>query len=140
MIPKVFLLAFLSLQSSSSRSHAQSPNEGDAAFLEGTARVDVLNEPTTTFHAATAAIGSKQTVSEIEDLNSPKVQTIGDDSQIPIQISTEKDEDAVIQRGAREINVIPFPLPPPFFPPFLHPAIKMSPCTNEKKIQPKDLR
>lgn len=123
MIPKVFLLAFLflSLQSSSS-SNAQSANEGDAAFLEGTARVDVLNEPTTTFHAAASAIGSKKTVSGIEDLNSPKVQFIGDDSQIPIQISTGKDEDAVIQRGAREINVIPFTHTPPL-PPFSPPPL-----------------
>lgn len=118
MIAKIFLVAFLSLQGI----NPQSPK--DDAALEGTARFDVLNEPTTTFDAA--PIGPKKTVSGTEDLNSPKVQTTGDDSQIPIQISSG--QDAVIQRGAKEINVIPSPLPPPF----LHPAIKFS-CTNEKK-------
>lgn len=103
MIPKVFLFAFLSLQSSINPQGAK----GNAA-LEGIAQFDVLSEPTTTFHAA-AAIGSKKTVSGIEDLNSPKVQTIGVDNQVPIQISTGKD--AVIQRGNREINVIPSPPP-----------------------------
>lgn len=123
MIPKIFLVAFLSLQGS----NRQSPKE-DAA-LEGTARFDVLNQPTTTtFRAAT--------IGGIEDLSSPKVQTTGDDYQIPIQISPG--QDAVIQRGSKEINVCP-PLtlspsrpPPPPLPSFLHPAIKLS-CTNEKK-------
>lgn len=103
MIPKIFLVAFLSLQGINS----QSPK--DDAALEGTARFDVLNEPTTAFHAA--PIGSKKTVSGTEDLNSPKVQTTGGDSQIPIQIFSG--QDTVIQRGAKEISVIPLPLPPP---------------------------
>lgn len=117
MIPKIFLVAFLSLQGS----NRQSPKE-DAA-LEGTARFDVLNQPTTTtFRAAT--------IGGIEDLSSPKVQTTGDDYQIPIQISPG--QDAVIQRGSKEINVS-HPLTLPLYPPpFLHPAIKLS-CTNEKK-------
>lgn len=106
MIPKIFLVAFLSLQ----RSNPQSP-KGNAA-LDDPARFDVLNEPTTTFHAA--PIGSRKTVSGIEDLNSPKVQTTGDGSQVPIQISSG--QDAVVQRGAREINVIPSPLLPSFTP------------------------
>jgi len=102
MIPKVFLVAFLSLQGSK----VQSPKE-DAALEEGTARFDVLNEPTTTttFHAAT--------IGGIEDLSSPKVQTTGDDSQIPIQISP--DQDAVIQRGSKEINFNN--VPPGFYDP-----------------------
>lgn len=99
MIPKIFLVAFLSLQGNNPQSAK------DDAALEGTARFDVLNEPTTTFDAA--PIGSKKTVSGTEDLNSPKVQTTGDYSQIPIQIPSG--QDAVIQRGAKEINVIPSP-------------------------------
>lgn len=104
MIAKLFLFTFLSLQSS----NAKSPTR-DAA-LEGTARFDVLNEPTTTFNAA--GIGSKKAISGIEDLNGPKVQTNGDGSQIPILLPSG--EEAVIQRGAKEINVIPsFPPSPP---------------------------
>lgn len=107
MIPKIYLLAFLSLQSSNARSL-----ERDAA-LEGTVRFDVLNEPTTTFDAA--ASGIKKAIHEIEYLNSPKVQATGDHSQVPIIIPEE--QDAVIQRGSKEINVIhsppslPSPLP-----------------------------
>lgn len=96
MIAKVFLFAFLSLQSSNAKSAT------DDAALEGTARFDVLNEPTASFQAA--AIGSKKTISGTEDLNSPKVQTNGDGSQIPILLPSG--EDAVIQRGTKEINVI----------------------------------
>lgn len=101
MIAKVFLVAFLSLQSSNAELLT-----GDAA-LEGTTRFDVLNKPTTIFH--TDAIGSKKTIGRVKDLNIPKVQKNGDGSQIPILLPSG--EDAVIQRGAKEINVVIFSFP-----------------------------
>lgn len=122
MIAKVFLFAFLSLQSSNAKSATRN------AALEGKAPFDVLNEPTT-YNAA--GIGSKKAISGIEDLNSPKVQTNGDGSQIPILLPSG--EDAVIQRPDREINVI-IPIFPPSPPP-TH-DIKSS-CTIHMYIQMK---
>lgn len=97
MIPKYFLLAFLSLKSS----NPQSPN-GDAA-VGVTARKGMLNEPATPFHDA--ATGTKKTGNGIEYINSPQVEITGGDYQVPIQISSGQDVD--LQRGFSEINVIP---------------------------------
>lgn len=105
MIPNILLLAFLFLHSS----NAQSPK--GAAALEGLGRA--------------AAASTKKAIHEIEYLNSPKVQTTGDNSQVPIQIVLG--QDTVIQKGSREVNVIPSP-PSSSSPP----RQKKFMCMNEK--------
>lgn len=112
MIPKTFLLAFLSLQSSSD---PQASGKGNDAS-EVAVRIDVLPEPATAFHGA--EFGTERSVHEIDYLTTPNVQTgseVDDDAQVPMKIPSGQEE-VVIQRGSKEINASfpPTPNPSPF--------------------------
>lgn len=108
MIPKTFLLAFLSLQSSN---NPQTSDKGNSAS-EAAVRINVLHEPATTSQGA--EFGIEKWVNEIDYLSAPKVQTgsdVDDDAQVPMKISSG--QEVVIQRPSRVINVTypqPFPL------------------------------
>lgn len=107
MIPKTFLLAFLSLRSSKT---PQSSGKSNAAS-EVAVRIDVVQEPATAFHGA--EFGSEKSVHEIDYLNTPRVHTgndVDDETQVPIQIPSEKEE-VVLLRGSKEINVTPLSHP-----------------------------
>lgn len=109
MIPKHFLLAFLSIQSSNNPRTCKHNSAPDVVV-----QVDVLNEPAaTTFQLV--EVGAIKPINEIEYLSTPSTQISGNDAQVPIQIPTGKE--VVIQRGSKEINVtapnplyIPLPL------------------------------
>ena len=109
MIPKTFLLAFLSLQSSN---NPQTSDKGNSAS-EAAVRINVLHEPATTSQGA--EFGIEKWVNEIDYLSTPKVQTgsdVDDDAQVPMKIPSGPEE-VVIQRPSRIINVTcpqPFPL------------------------------
>ena len=111
MIPKTFLLAFLSLHSSND---PQTLDKGNAA-LEAAVRIDVLHEPATAFQGI--EFGTKKSIHGIDYLSTPRAQTgsnVDDDAQVPMKIPSGQEE-VVIQRGSREINVTcprPFPLLP----------------------------
>lgn len=107
MIPKTFLLAFLSLQSSNG---PQTSGEGNS---EVAIQIDVL-EPAIALQGA--EYGPEKAVNRIDYLSTPRVQTGGnadDDAQVPLKISSGQGE-VVIQRGYKEFNVTcpspPFPL------------------------------
>lgn len=106
MIPKTFLLAFLSLQSSND---PQTLGKGNAAS-EAAVQINVLLEPATALRGA--EFGVEKSVNGIDYLSTPRVQTGSDvdDAQVPMKIPSGQEE-VVIQRGSREINVN---LPPTF--------------------------
>lgn len=107
MIPKTFLLAFLSLQSSND---PQTLGKGNAAS-EAAVQINVLLEPATALRGA--EFGVEKSVNGIDYLSTPRVQTgsdVDNDAQVPMKIPSGQEE-VVIQRGSREINVN---LPPTF--------------------------
>lgn len=132
MIPKTFLLAFLSLQSSND---PQASGKGNAAS-EVAVRIDVVQEPATAFHGA--EFGTEKSVHEIDYLNTPSVQTgsdVDDDAQVPMKIPSGQ-EKVVIQRGSKEINVTSpptQPFPPSAPPPKRPELIPACPLARKKK-------
>lgn len=100
MIPKTFLLAFLSLQSSN---NPQTSGKGNAAS-EVPVQINVLHEPATAFQGA--EYGSEKPVNRIDYLSTPRIQTFGDaddDTQVPMKIPSG--QEVVIQKGSKEINL-----------------------------------
>lgn len=105
MIPKTFLLAFLSLQSSNGPLTSDKGNTASEAAVQ----ISVLHEPATAFPGA--EFGIEKSVSGIDDLSTQSIQTgsdVDNDAQIPMKIPSE--QEVVIQRGSRQINVTS-PLP-----------------------------
>lgn len=102
MIPKNLLLAFLALQSSSNPRISKENSASEVAI-----QLNVLIELETPFQGA--ELGTKKSINGIDYLSTPRVQTSGDDTQVPMKIPSG--QEVVIQRGSRKINVTA-PSPP----------------------------